>query len=216
MTFLRAYIPAAHSWGWSGGAEFNTRIVERQNGRENRNADWSNPRHRFSLGFKHLGKDRYRQLKQHQIVCQGRLRQFLFHDGLDDVATDDLFAVAEVGQQTFQLGCISTIDGVSYPRNVFALYRPNPASPGAAVQVTPEIKVNGTSDSGWAVDHDRGLVTAPAPLTGGEVLTWSGLFSVWVRFESDWLPMSFDEPDGIYGDIGLIEVPPPILIGSPD
>lgn len=216
MTHLRAYIPAAQSWGWSGGPEFKTNIVAKLNREERRNADWSNPRHRFSLGLQHLPKARYRVLKQHQMVCQGSLRAFLFQDGLDDVADDDLFAIAEAGQQEFQLGCISEIDGISYQRKVFALYRPDPANPGEALEVTPAITVDGVASPGWSVDHDRGKVTAPAPMTGGELLRWSGQFSVWVRYESDWLPMSYDQPEGIYGSLDLIEVSPPIVIGSPD
>lgn len=214
--YLRAYIKATQSWGWAGGGEFNTRIVTRISGRENRNGEWENARHKYSLAFQHLSKDVYRTLKQHHLVTQGALRPFLFRDGLDDVAQDDLFAVATAGQQSFQLGCISTIDGISYQRKVYALYQEDPNTPGAALQVTPSIKVDGTPDTGWSFDHDRGIAVAPAPLSGGEVLTWSGPFSVWVRFVQDWLPFSFDEPNGIYGTADLIEVQPPIVIGSPD
>lgn len=213
--YLRAYLKATQSWGWAGGGEFKTRIVERLNGRENRNADWSNQRHKFSLEFQHLSKQVYRSIKQHHMVCQGALRPFLFQDGLDDVAEDDMFAVAAPGQQEFQLGCISEIDGIAYQRNVFALYEPDPDNLGAALQVTPAIKVNGVPAMGWTFDRDRGKAYAPAPMSGGEVLTWSGPFSVWVRFEQDWLPFSYDQPNGIYGSISLIEVPPPIVIGSP-
>lgn len=214
--YMRAYLKATQSWGWSGGGEFKTRIVERLNGRENRNADWHNPRHKYALSFQHLSKPVYRTLKQHHMVAQGALRPFLFSDGLDDVAEDDVFAIAEPGQQSFQLGCISEIDGIAYQRKVFALYREDPDNLGAALPVTPTIKVGGTPASSWTFDHDRGIAVAPAPMSGGEVLTWSGPFSVWVRFEEDWLPFSYDEPNGIYGQVNLIEVSPPIVIGSPD
>ena len=214
--YLRAYIKATQSWGWSGGAEFSTRIVERINGRENRNADWSNARHKYSLSFQHLPKEVYRNVKRHHLVTQGALRPFLFRDGLDDIASDDLFAVATAGQQEFQLLCASTIDGITYERKVFALYAESPSSPGVAVAATPVVKVDDIEASGWVFDYDRGLATAPAPMAGGEVLTWSGAFSVWVRFEQDWLPFSYDEPNGIYGSIDLLEVPPPVVIGSPE
>lgn len=207
MSHLKGYIPAKHSYGWSGGPEFKTRIVTLKNGRERRNGDWFQPRHRYMLEFQQLSKSAYAAVKSQHLVCQGMLRAFLFFDGLDNEADDELFAVAAAGQTEFQLSKLSVLDGVEYRREVYALYRPDANDPGTAVDSSITVTADGSPIS-VTLDRDRGIVTT-APMAGGESMRWTGPFSVWTRFNRDWMPFSFDQPDGIYGSIDLIEVAPP-------
>ena len=50
-------------------------------------------------------------------------------------------------------------------------------------------------------------------MVGGEILRWSGSFSVWVRFDNDRLPFSIDSRSGgdfvVNGSVDLLEMPPP-------
>lgn len=214
--YIRRYIPACETFGWTGGPGFNTRIVTRLNGRENRNADWSQPQHSFSLPFQALTQDDYAPIKNMHLNRQGAWGVFLYRDRLDDTASNELIGTAEAGQAEFQLVKDSTLDGVIYKRQCTALYVP--AEDGSAIQVTPEITVNGSPAMGWTFDHDRGLAFPPAPMTGGEIVRWSGQFSVWVRFVSDRLPFTIGtrNADGFFvdGSIDLLEQPPPIEITS--
>lgn len=41
------------------------------NGRERRNGDWDQPRHRFTAPFMNISKEAYRQIKQMHLVCKG-------------------------------------------------------------------------------------------------------------------------------------------------
>lgn len=214
MAYLRAYIPACETYGWDGGPRFNTRIVTLMNGRERRNADWEQPQHAFSLPFNNLLQSAYAQIKQMQLACQGRLNCFLYRDRLDSTASNEVFAVAEAGQDTFQLAKWSTVDGVSYRRTVHALYQPDPNNPGAALPVTPVITVDGTPTVAFTVDHDTGEVVFDEGMVGGEILRWTtASFSIWVRFDNDYLPMSINNKSGddfvISGDVNLLEMPPP-------
>jgi len=211
--YVRQYIKACEAFGSEGGPEYSTNIQEMQNKREKRNAQWSQPRRFYSLIFQNIRVSLYRGVAEMFHNRRGRWGCFLFNDRLDNTATDQQFAVAEVGQTEFQLSTLSEIDFVMQRTNVDALYRPDPANPGQSLEVVPVVRSNGVIASGWTFDPDRGLAYPPAPMAGGEVLTWSGQFSRWVRFDQDRLPFSIDnrtvEEFVVNGSIDLLQVPPP-------
>ena len=197
---LDAYLAPCPGYGWEGGPEFQTRIVSLTNGRERRNANWSQPRHKYSAPYLNISREAYRDIKRMFYVCRGMQNAFRFRDELDYQATDQQFGIGDGVTDTFQLLTVSVADGVPYGRNVYAL-----AS-------TPEIMVDGVITAGLTVDMDRGLVTFDTPPSVGELLTWSGDFDIWVRFNQDYLPFSLDNPDATNGSVEVIEVPPPELL----
>lgn len=216
--YLRAYIAACEGYGWEGGPEHLTTIVQLRSGRERRNAAWAQPRHFYSLPFNNISQPQYAPIKQMHMNRRGRWGVFLYRDRLDYMASDEVFAVAEAGQDTFQLGKWSIIDGVSYYREVNALYLPKADGSGDAVEDDPSITVDGSPTTAFTIDHDRGIVIFDSPLSGGEVLRWTGSFSVWVRFDNDRLPFSIDNRSGgdyvVNGQIDLLEIPPPPEVTS--
>lgn len=203
MAYLRAQIEACESFGWEGGPEFKTRIVQMANKRERRNAEWAQPRHRYELPFQNIGPSDYASIKQMHLVCRGMLHAFLYRDPLDNMADDEVFGVGDGSLAEYQLSKLSVVDGVSYQRNVYAL--PDPP----AVTVT----ANDVPVSGVTVDPDTGRIVFDTPPANGAILRWSGPFMIWVRFNQDWLPFSIDNrsADGFAhnGTVELIEVPPP-------
>lgn len=210
--YLKAFIPACESFGWSGGPEFKTRLRVLTNGRERRNADWAQERNRYTIPFQNIGRDEYTSVRQMFQTCQGMLHSFLYRDPLDDEAAAEVFAVAD-GSSEYQLTKASIIDGVVYQRKIYALY--TPGADGLAVQATPAVTVNGTPTA-VTVDYERGTVIFGAPPTPGAILRWSGSFAVWVRFDADWLPMSLDNRRGTdyahNGSITLMELPGPVEV----
>ena len=195
MAYLDAYLQPCPGYGWNGGPEFNTRIVEMASGRERRNADWAQARHRYSAPFENIRKDAYRLIKQMHLVCRGQLHCFRFRDELDYQASNEVFGVGDGVETVFPLRKISTIDGVSYERFVYAILSAAITANGAPVTPT--------------IDMDRGTVTFAAPPTAGHVLRWTGEFDIWVRFNQDYLPFSLDNWDATNGTVDLLEVPPP-------
>lgn len=212
--YRRAYISTCEAFGWDGGPGYKTNIVAMANKYENRNADWDQPQHFFSLPFNNILVQLYAPIKQMHMNCRGRHGVFLYRDRLDSSVTNELLAIADAGQDTFQLGKWSVIDGVSYFRHIYALYTPNPADPGEAVEVTPVLTIDGTPTTAFTTDPDRGLLYLDTPLAGGEQvnLTLSS-FSLWVRFDNDRLPFSIDNKSGydfvVNGTVELLEMPPP-------
>lgn len=210
--YLKAFIPACESFGWSGGPEFKTRLRVLTNGRERRNADWAQERNRYTIPFQNIGREEYTSIRQMFQTCQGMLHAFLYRDPLDYEADNEVFAVAD-GSSTYQLTKASIIDGVVYQRRIYALY--SPGENGLSIPETPTVTVNGTPTA-VTVDYERGTVSFGAPPTPGAILRWSGFFAVWVRFDADWLPMSLDNRRGMdyahNGTITLMELPAPVEV----
>lgn len=148
----------------------------------------------------------------------GRWGSFLYRNPILDVATNELFAIAESGQTEFQIGFFVGQPGRQRLREVYALYSTDLASDGEAAPADIEITVNGTPVSNYAIDHDRGIVVFDAPPGAGAELAWSGEYSHWVRFDQDELPLSIDNKSGdefvLNGSVDLIGVPPPQQITS--
>jgi len=209
--YIRRFIPTCESYGWEGGPGFNTRIVTKANGRERRNADWSQPQHSYSAPFQNITQDQYAPIKQMHLNRRGAWGCFLFRDRLDDVAQNEVFAVADAGQTEFQLSKNASLDGVQYLRTVTALY--SPGSDGDAEDSAITITRNGAAFTAFTLDRDTGKVTTDSGMSNGDVLRWSGQFAVWVRFQSDRLPFSIDarsaDSFAIVGSVDLLEQPAP-------
>lgn len=194
MAHLNAYLDACAAYGWSGGPEFKTRIRTLANGRERRNADWAQGRHRYTLPFLNIGEEQYRAIRQMFETCRGMLHTFRYRDPLDYHADQAEFGIGTGAPHEYQLSKLSQIDGIIYQREVYAL---------AAM---PSITSNNSPIVPSSIDLDRGTVLINATL--GHVLRWSGDFDVWVRFNQDWLPFSIDNRRGAddYARNGQIEL----------
>lgn len=199
MAYINAYLDPCPGYGWQGGPVFSTQIVQLSNGHERRNAQWSQAKHRYTTPFVNLDISAYREIKKMHMVCRGMLHAFRFRDVLDHEAIDEAIGVGDGTTDTFQLSTTSTVDGVSYVRRVFAIAEIHSVSVAGA-DVDP---VN------FTVDMDRGLITFDTPPSPGQLIRWSGIFDVWVRFDTDDLPFSLDNPDATNGAVSLLEVAPP-------
>ncbi|MHB1330135.1 MAG: DUF2460 domain-containing protein [Gemmatimonadales bacterium] len=216
--YIREYIRACEAFGWEGGPEFNTSIVPMANKREKRNANWSQSRFFATLPFLNIRPDIYQYIIDMFEDRMGRWGAFLYRNPFEHVAVDQEFATAESGQTTFQLSIYVGQPGRKRKRDIHALYIPEIASDGDAVESEITIEIDGTPTTAFVIDHDRGIVEFDSPPGAGAVLTWSGPYSYWVRFDQDRLPMSIDNKSGedfmINGSVDLLGVPPPRLPDS--
>jgi uncharacterized protein (TIGR02217 family) len=194
---LDAYLEPCAAYGWEGGPQFRTNIVELQNGDEYRNADWIEARHVYSAPFQNITPEAYRALKRMFYVCRGMAYAFRFKDELDYQATNEIFGAGDASTTGFQLAKISTEDGVSYTRNVYAL------------RSTPIITVNGVPTTAFDLNPRTGAIDFDVAPANGAVLRWTGEFDVWVRFATDFLRFSLDNLQATNGAVEVIEVPPP-------
>lgn len=206
--YVRNYIKACEAFGWEGGPEFRTTLTEMYNKAEKRNADWSQPRHFFSLPFMNITREIYSFILEMFLNRMGRWGVFLYFNPLDTTANEEALAPAIPGQQEFQLSKVAMVDGAVYRKNVYAVFIPD--GNGGAFEAAVTIRVNGVVTTAYTLDYDRGKVYFNAGMVGGEVVTWSGQFSHWVRFDQDRLPMSIDNKNEggfrVNGNVDLIEV----------
>lgn len=198
MSYIDTFIPACGGYGWQGGPEFKTLIVEMRNGWERRNAEIANARHSFNIPYNNISPEDYAAIKQLHLIARGRLHNFKFIDELDSEADNEPFATGNGVQTVFQLRKLSAIDGVSYSRNVYV--------PLSGVVIT-----NNGSVAAPTIDYDRGLVTFSSAPANGNVLRWTGRFALWVRFNQDDLPFSIDNLRVRSGQVSIIEDKPPPL-----
>lgn len=198
MSYIDTFIPACGGYGWQGGPEFKTLIVEMRNGWERRNAEIANARHSFNIPYNNISPEDYAAIKQLHLIARGRLHNFKFIDELDSEADNEPFATGNGVQTVFQLRKLSAIDGVSYERNVYV------PLPGVVI-------TNNGSVAAPTIDYDRGLVTFSSAPANGNVLRWTGRFALWVRFNQDDLPFSIDNLRVRSGQVSIIEDKPPPL-----
>lgn len=200
MAYRAITFQECFGFGWIGGAEFKTRVVELISGRERRNAEWSQPRHRYSAPLNNISSEQYAQIKAMHLNCRGKLDAFQFLDELDYQSDEDIFDAGDGTKTTFQLGKYSIVDNVPYKRNVYA-----PDQEGFQVYADDVLVDPGS----YTVDWLRGIITFNTAPANNVILTWSGTFKVWVRFDNDYLPFAINNPGTATGQVDLIEVPPP-------
>ncbi|AGY57155.1 DUF2460 domain-containing protein [Gloeobacter kilaueensis] len=178
-------------WGENGaqaGPAFNTSILERGNGYEKRNANWSAPRRSFSTGDRTQNYSWLEYLINFQVMTKGAARGFRFRDPSDFDVTNGFRNSAQTG---FQTRGTTNANG-NGSNKVFQLQKSyaNPIETNnraikKPVQGTVHIFVNGTESTAWTLDYTTGLVTFNAAPSNGAVVNWAGQFDVPVRFEND-------------------------------
>ncbi len=176
--------------GWS------TRIVSLANGKEKRNKNWVNAKHTFTLPMNNIPEIGFEILKACFMAVGGSANGFRVKDWTDYTAEQTLMTLAPSGSTPVQLSKRYVFGPVSYDRPI--------TKPVAG---TVKVFQAGAPKAG-TVDAATGLFTPTSAWTPGAILTWSGEFDVPVRFNSDDLPMSLDNPDAFNGDVVLLEIDP--------
>lgn len=196
---LDAYLAPCPGYSWEITPVFRTLITDLQNGDEYRNAEWIECRHRATAPFLNIRKEAYREIKRMFLVCRGMLHAFRFVDELDNTATDEVFGLGDGTTEEFQLLKVSEADGVEYQRHVYAI----------RVGSVPTITIDGVPTTAFTVNSRTGKVLFDTPPALNAVLRWSGAFDLWVRFATDEIPFTLDNPDATNGSVSVWEVPPP-------
>lgn len=175
--------------GARGGPTWSTTVLAGTSGIEQRNANWSRPMYKFTVGWgeRLIGSAATNVINMFNS-CQGQLHGFLMKDWSDYQATAQ--PLVALGGSTFQMYRSYTNGTRTVTRKIT-----RPSSTPVAVTVN--------SGSISAVDYTTGIIT----MASGTPTTWSGEFYVPVRFEDDHLDIA-PTYDGVVSipSINLIEV----------
>lgn len=160
-----------HDFDWSG----NT-VVESVSGKRTARANWSYPRHVFTLAFTFLRADpsfaEYQALAGLFSAVQGQFGTFLYKDPTDNAVTGQPLGFGDGVSTTFQL--VRAFGGWVEP--VFA---PNTVS---------KVYLGGVQASGWSVTpwggSTPGAIVFDTPPAAGQAITVDFSFYFPCRFDS--------------------------------
>jgi uncharacterized protein (TIGR02217 family) len=168
--------PERIAYGAQGGPEWATTVVVTVSGREQRNAAWQYPRHRWDVSQGINDQADFDTLRAHFLTVQGRLHGWRFKDWSDYTVSLSQGRVQEITTTTFQLVKRYTSGAQTLDRQI----RKPLASPfelrNSGTPLTP------TTD--YTLDTTTGIVTTTSPRTAAN-LTWSGEFDVPMRYDTD-------------------------------
>ncbi len=197
MTIPAYRLPDRVESGAQFGPSFRNVIQESISGFEQRFGQWTKCRAVGDLSYSLMTSndptgDFYAILAMYR-AHHGSLYPFRFRDWSDYLAVDAVFGEGDGVTVAFQLSktydpgliLLNSSGTYLYVRDITLL---------ASV---PVIKVDGVTKT-VVTDYnisDTGLVTFTSPPANDKPLTWSGEFDVPVRFDTDQLPVIFNEAD---------------------
>lgn len=186
--------PEDISWGAVATPTFNTEVIKVVSGAEKRNRLWSTPQYTFNCSHAVKTEEQIIDLLNFFYTVGGRAGAFryknwvefeLFQNTSEITRDNDLLYVWKK-YSTYRKRITKIVDGT------FKLY-------ADGVQVL----------SGFDVNIDTGVVTLQFPTNYPEntVFTCECEFDFWVRFETDEMPISYDNVDSFsWGNIILKEI----------
>jgi uncharacterized protein (TIGR02217 family) len=181
--FIEARFPTSVSLGSTGGPMWQTEIVEKVSGHEERNTPWAMPRYRYDAKYGiRRPADIYEVLKIYQ-VARGRLRGFRFKDH-GDFKSRGPTEVATALDQSLGAGDGTTITFPLFKRYAFASQSfDRRISKPVAGKIL--VAAGGVATTAFTLDAVAGTVTFASAPGNSVALTWGGEFDVPVRFDSD-------------------------------
>jgi len=192
MAFIDTRLDECVAYGFTGGPEWSTMVVQMDNGREQRNGQWMYPRHRYAAQYMNLNAEGRDAILSAFHAARGQLHVFRFKDWNDFEAVDQPLA---------------PVIGTTTPVQLVKTYSLGTQTSTRLVQAPlPEVVIrrNGTAVAGM-LDTQTGLFTPANPWVAGNY-TWSGPFDVWVRFASDYNAFAIGSWNAHTADIELVEV----------
>jgi uncharacterized protein (TIGR02217 family) len=198
--FAEEQFPAKWSWGAEGGPRYKTQTVVVESGREDRAVSWSSPLWTFRLSRTLHSADDNTLLKTFFLNRKGRGIGFRFKDWSDYKVSAGVIGTGTGSKTAFQLikkypfndpvnGTASTFDRkITKPvKNTLSVYN-------NAVLVSP---------ANYTIDWTTGMVTFNTAPVNGNIISANFEFDVPVRFDTDFLNISFDQGHGLYAWSGV-------------
>lgn len=179
--------------GFVGGPQWNTTVVQLVSGREVRNQNWQYPLQKYTANTGAFTSDDLSELLGLFYACAGQWGAFRFSDRVDYIATDESFPVVNGTTTPAQLMKNYSFGSTTFQRPI-----------QAPVDGTVVVK-NGSTTIDGTYDATTGLFT-PSANWPNSTAQWSGLFDVWVRFASDYMPFTAVRNDLLTADLDLLEV----------
>jgi uncharacterized protein (TIGR02217 family) len=174
-------LPIEIEVGANGGPQYQTTIVTLSTGDETRNADWSRPLSRWSVGYGTMANVDYSEIVAFFHARRGRWAAFRFRDWTDYKATLEALGNGNGTKRTFLLVKTYTSGGESLVRRIT---RPDTD--------TLRVFVNGVESFDWDYVEGGAIKFTPGNAPGAVPVTYTCQFDVPVRFATDQLQLTVD------------------------
>jgi uncharacterized protein (TIGR02217 family) len=205
MSFDEVRLPDDIDYGFTGGPRYSTKVLIGFSGYEQRVANWSKARLRYSLSKSVQDQAAVDVILAFFNARQGKARGFRFKDWGDYKITNQTIGTGTGALLTFQIYKRYTSGGVNYDRTIKKI-----VSGTVSVTVNGVAKIEGANPGGdFQVNYNTGLITFNAgkapPNTQPVNVTCE--FDVPVRFDTDDLDITADAYDNFsISSLPLIEV----------
>lgn len=195
MGRINAILDKEVAYGFEGGPEYATNVVDMVNGFDERDAKKKYPRHHFNASFENINNDDRDTLINVFHACRGQLHSFMMRDYNDYVIEDQLIEVNPGTTAKIQLYKSYEFGEAYTIRPIFAIE-----------ESTVTLKDENDDDVAGTFDLLTGEFT-PVGAWGIGEYRLSCQFYVWVRFKDDYNPMTINAWRTHTADVELIEDP---------
>lgn len=195
MAFIEARLLDKVAYGFQIGPQFQTRIRTLRNGHERRNRDASSFRWKGSAPYQNIKPEHYETLLGAFLTAGGMADSFRFKNWVDFAAAGQSLGVAPAASTPVQLVKDYVLFGVARYQRIIQ----KPVA-GTVTVYEDEVAKAGTTDA------TTGLFTPTDPWTAAAAITADFQFDVPMRFDADWMPMTYSEWQALSGEVPLIEV----------
>jgi uncharacterized protein (TIGR02217 family) len=183
--FVEVRFPEDISYGAIGGPVFSTDIVETNNAKEYRNANWQEGRLEFNVSYGVRTENQFQRLLSFFRARRGRAVGFRFKDWSDFKVVKQLIAIGDGKTKVYQLIKVYNSGGAFEIRKIFK-------------PVENSLRLyEGNSLVNFTVNYSNGLIVLNKPLNVQQKLFADFEFDVPVRFDSDIFKYSNPE-SGVY------------------
>jgi uncharacterized protein (TIGR02217 family) len=173
MGYINQLLDEEVAYGFEGGPEYNTTIVDLDNSLEQRDSKWIYPRHKYSASFDNMDDAPKEAVIEIFHAVRGRRHAFKFKDWNDYVVVDEPVLVAAGTMNPIQL------------YKTYAFGEAFTIRPIQAVSEDTVVKDNVGATVAGTLNTELGMFT-PAANWAATPYTWTGEFYVWVRFQDDY------------------------------
>lgn len=198
-------LPETIEEGAEGGPEFSTSVATSSGGNEQRTANWSLPRGRWTVGYGVQDVTEYQALQGFFWARRGRLRGFRFKDWADYQMPRQTIGTTNGALAAFQIAKTYTSGPTSIARRIT-----RPVSGTVRCWVNNVERTIGGGGTQFQVNLITGVITLGSTLvaTTGQAIEVQCDFDVPVRFDADYLPVRLDAFQiGAWPGVVIVELP---------
>lgn len=181
MAFHDVQLPTNIERGARGGPRFRTGVVTTISGYENRNAEWSQARQEWDLGYGIQTNADYSTVRDFFYARRGKLHGFRFKDWSDYSVTGQSIGTGDGVETDFQLVKSYTDSGGTYTRTILLpVTSPTNTVTVYVNAVEQTIITDYTIETGGIIRFTGGSIP-----TAGQPVTADFEFDIPVRFDVD-------------------------------